>query len=169
MCSSWRLVTCMFVVAPRPVTTAEQPGDGEPMNWRLACRLASYGKYQDAAWNHLPSIGVHHVFLSVPEAGEIDDSSEAARGSSSQAAGDARTGRPGGAAERRRAGRATRRLRADGGSLHVPLAPAHGRRQGDRLRAAAPGRGDRQAPRRDHRPGDPSRPGHQRRRPSAKR
>jgi L-ribulose-5-phosphate 3-epimerase len=41
------------------------------MNWRLACRLASYGKYQDAAWNHLPSIGVHHVFLSVPEPHEI--------------------------------------------------------------------------------------------------
>ena len=41
------------------------------MNWRLACRLASYGKYQDAAWDHLPSIGVHHVFLSVPEPGEV--------------------------------------------------------------------------------------------------
>jgi sugar phosphate isomerase/epimerase len=41
------------------------------MNWRLACRLASYGKYQDAAWSHLPSIGVHHVLISVPEPGEI--------------------------------------------------------------------------------------------------
>lgn len=41
------------------------------MNWRLACRLASYGKFQDAAWNHLPSIGVHNVLLSVPEPGEI--------------------------------------------------------------------------------------------------
>ena len=40
--------------------------DLAPVQWRLACRLASYGKYQDAAWSHLPSIGVHHVFLSVP-------------------------------------------------------------------------------------------------------
>jgi sugar phosphate isomerase/epimerase len=41
------------------------------MTWRLACRLASYGKYVDSAWQHLPSIGVNHVFLSVPEPGEI--------------------------------------------------------------------------------------------------
>ncbi len=65
------LVACLLGISPQPITTAEQPGDRGPLNWRLACRLASYGKYQDAAWNHLPSIGVHHVFLSVPEPGEI--------------------------------------------------------------------------------------------------
>ena len=65
------LVTCLLGISPQPITTAEQPGDRGPLNWRLACHLASYGKYQDAAWNHLPSIGVHHVFLSAPEPDEI--------------------------------------------------------------------------------------------------
>jgi len=40
--------------------------------WPLAVRLASYGKYQDAAWQHLPSIGVRYVFLSVPKPEELD-------------------------------------------------------------------------------------------------
>ena len=38
----------------------------------LACRFANYGKYQEAAWTHLPSIGVTHVFLSVPPPEEVD-------------------------------------------------------------------------------------------------
>jgi len=65
------LVACLLAVSPQANSIAEQPGDRGPLNWRLACRLASYGKYQDAAWNHLSSIGVHHVFLSVPEPDEI--------------------------------------------------------------------------------------------------
>jgi len=65
------LGVCLLGISLQMITLAEQPGDRGPLNWRLACRLASYGKYQDAAWNHLPSIGVHHVFLSVPEPGEI--------------------------------------------------------------------------------------------------
>lgn len=43
-------------------------GDASP----LACRLANYGEYQDLAWTHLPSIGVHHVFLSAPAPGEVE-------------------------------------------------------------------------------------------------
>ena len=42
----------------------------EPTNV-LACRIASYGKFQDAAWAHLPSIGIKHVFLSVPPLEQI--------------------------------------------------------------------------------------------------
>ena len=61
----------MVLEASWHIMRAEPPSKGGPMNWRLACRLASYGKYQDAAWEHLPSIGVHHVFLSVPEPGEV--------------------------------------------------------------------------------------------------
>ncbi|MBM3288860.1 MAG: sugar phosphate isomerase/epimerase [Candidatus Hydrogenedentes bacterium] len=38
----------------------------------LACRLASYGKFQDAAWAHLPSIGVKHLFLSVPAPDQLE-------------------------------------------------------------------------------------------------
>ena len=38
----------------------------------LAVRITSYGKFQDAAWEHLPSIGVHHLFLPVPKPEEVD-------------------------------------------------------------------------------------------------
>lgn len=39
----------------------------------IACRIASYGKFQDLAWSHLPSVGVRHVEMPVPDPGEIDD------------------------------------------------------------------------------------------------
>lgn len=42
----------------------------EPTNV-LACRLANYGKFQDAAWAHLPSISIKHVFISVPRPEQI--------------------------------------------------------------------------------------------------
>ena len=32
----------------------------------IACRVASYGKYQDRAWRHLPEIGITHVEVPVP-------------------------------------------------------------------------------------------------------
>lgn len=38
----------------------------------LGVRIYSYGKFQDDAWEHLPSIGVHDVFLSVPKPEEVD-------------------------------------------------------------------------------------------------
>ncbi len=38
----------------------------------LACRLASYGAFEEAGWSHLPSIGVRYVFLSVPPPEEIE-------------------------------------------------------------------------------------------------
>lgn len=38
----------------------------------IACRIASYGKFQDRAWSHLPTIGLHHVEMPVPDPGEID-------------------------------------------------------------------------------------------------
>jgi sugar phosphate isomerase/epimerase len=44
----------------------------EVEGWPLACRITSYGKYQEAAWPHLPSIGVHYVFLGVPAPNEVD-------------------------------------------------------------------------------------------------
>ncbi len=37
------------------------------VRWPLGCRLACYGKFQDAGWTHLPSIGVRYVFISVPQ------------------------------------------------------------------------------------------------------
>jgi len=48
-------------IAPRP----------EPVN-ALVCRLASYGRFQDIAWTHLPSIGVRYVFMNVPPPDQIE-------------------------------------------------------------------------------------------------
>lgn len=44
--------------------------DAQP--WPLAVRLMSYGKYQDAAWAHLQSIGVKHIFLPVPAPADME-------------------------------------------------------------------------------------------------
>jgi sugar phosphate isomerase/epimerase len=38
----------------------------------LAVRITSYGKFQDAMWEHLPGIGVHNLFLPVPKPEEVD-------------------------------------------------------------------------------------------------
>lgn len=38
----------------------------------IACRIASYGNYQDRAWTHLPEIGIRNVEMPVPEPGERD-------------------------------------------------------------------------------------------------
>ncbi|MBX3178472.1 MAG: sugar phosphate isomerase/epimerase [Candidatus Hydrogenedentes bacterium] len=46
-------------------------GDSPPRR-ALACRLASYGAYEEAAWTHLPAIGVRHMFMNVPEPDQID-------------------------------------------------------------------------------------------------
>ncbi|HOW18090.1 MAG TPA: hypothetical protein PLC79_03560, partial [Phycisphaerae bacterium] len=50
--------------ANRPARMAPASPD-DPGN-PLVCRLANYGKYQDAAWSHLPSIGIRYVFMNVP-------------------------------------------------------------------------------------------------------
>ena len=42
--------------------------DGMP----LAVRMSSYGKFEEAAWTHLPEIGVHYVFMKVPAADQVD-------------------------------------------------------------------------------------------------
>ncbi len=39
--------------------------------WPLALRAASYGKYDAVAWTHMPSIGLHYVFLPVPAADQV--------------------------------------------------------------------------------------------------
>jgi sugar phosphate isomerase/epimerase len=39
----------------------------------IACRVASYGKFQDRAWSHLPEIGVTNVEVPVPEPGQQDE------------------------------------------------------------------------------------------------
>lgn len=63
-----------FLAACRTVDVGEReagPGATEPVN-ALACRFASYGKFQDAAWTHLPSIGIKYVFINVPATDEVE-------------------------------------------------------------------------------------------------
>jgi L-ribulose-5-phosphate 3-epimerase len=36
----------------------------------IACRLASYGAFEERAWTHLPEIGIRHVELPAPEPSE---------------------------------------------------------------------------------------------------
>jgi len=50
---------------------AAKPGPANAPVWRLACRVSNYGKFQASAWTHLPSIGVHYVFISVPADREV--------------------------------------------------------------------------------------------------
>lgn len=39
----------------------------------IACRIASYGKFQERAWSHLPTIGINHVEMPAPDPGEIGE------------------------------------------------------------------------------------------------
>jgi len=64
-----KLVTCLGLAG---IMFAGLSAATEGGAWPLACRITSYGKYQEAAWSHLPSIGVHYVFLGVPAPDEVD-------------------------------------------------------------------------------------------------
>ncbi len=46
---------------------------GTSDNYIIACRLASYGKFQDRAWSHLPEIGIRLIEMPVPAIGEHKD------------------------------------------------------------------------------------------------
>lgn len=53
--------------------TSRLTAAGETASRRaLACRLASYGAYEEAAWTHLPAMGVRHVFVNVPAPEDTD-------------------------------------------------------------------------------------------------
>ncbi len=39
----------------------------------IGVRLSSYGKYEESAWTHLPSIGVKYIFISVPPADQVTE------------------------------------------------------------------------------------------------
>jgi DUF1680 family protein/sugar phosphate isomerase/epimerase/lysophospholipase L1-like esterase len=56
---------------PRAATAASATGKITTLTNPLAIRIHNYGKYQDAAWMHLPSIGMHYMFMGVPTAEEL--------------------------------------------------------------------------------------------------
>jgi sugar phosphate isomerase/epimerase len=64
--SALAVSAALALIVSSLIRAAEPVADRANGAWRLACRLASYGKYQDAAWDHLPKIGVHHIFINVP-------------------------------------------------------------------------------------------------------
>ncbi len=68
------LMGLIFSVASGGCATGGQEGS-EPSNV-LACRLSNYGEYQDAAWEHLPSIGIKYVFINIPEPQRVEDTME---------------------------------------------------------------------------------------------
>ncbi len=39
---------------------------------QLACRIANYGKFEDAGWAHIHSLGIKYVFISVPPADQVE-------------------------------------------------------------------------------------------------
>jgi sugar phosphate isomerase/epimerase len=63
-----------FATGDAAVSTAAETKDPKPVSKPthltnpLAIRIMNYGEYQDAAWTHLPSLGMHHIFLAVPAA-----------------------------------------------------------------------------------------------------
>ena len=72
MVTTATLLMALAVGADALCFDADQPPpDSLPPPNPLACRLANYGKYQQSAWTHLPSIGVHYIFISVPAPGEV--------------------------------------------------------------------------------------------------
>lgn len=38
----------------------------------IACRIASYGEYQETAWVHLPTLGIRHVEIPVPSPDDVE-------------------------------------------------------------------------------------------------
>ncbi len=65
-----RTIIVCAVLLSGCVSVHAQPAD--PPVLRLAVRLMSYGDYQDAAWTHLPSIGVKYVFMQTPGPDQVD-------------------------------------------------------------------------------------------------
>jgi sugar phosphate isomerase/epimerase len=65
MVTTATLLVALAVGADRPAAEPLMPPNP------LACRIMNYGKYQAAAWTHLPSIGVHYIFIAVPAPGEV--------------------------------------------------------------------------------------------------
>ena len=50
--------------------------NGDSPDNALACRFASYGEFKESAWEHLPKIGVRHVFLPVPDPSQVEATME---------------------------------------------------------------------------------------------
>jgi sugar phosphate isomerase/epimerase len=68
MRQAWWVVLSFVAMLAVAAPAMAVPDQGSP----LAVRIMSYGKFQDAAWTHLPEIGVHYIFLPVPAPDQVD-------------------------------------------------------------------------------------------------
>ncbi len=55
----------------QPAKGPDATSDSAPP-FRLGCRINSYGAFQEAAWTHLPKIGIKYIFLNLPAEDEIE-------------------------------------------------------------------------------------------------
>lgn len=62
----------LFACASAPMRAADTKPAPDEIVYRLACRLANYGEYQDIALDHLKKIGVRYVFMNVPAPDEVE-------------------------------------------------------------------------------------------------
>lgn len=60
----------LFLPAQGQDATTTESSEHEPL--RLACRVANYGKFQDAALEHIRDMGLKYVFMSIPKPEEVD-------------------------------------------------------------------------------------------------
>jgi sugar phosphate isomerase/epimerase len=61
-------VICSVAAAEEPKPAAKATCLTNP----LAIRIMNYGKFQDDAWTHLPSLGMHYIFMSAPMPNDVD-------------------------------------------------------------------------------------------------
>jgi L-ribulose-5-phosphate 3-epimerase len=68
------LAAALFCAAATFAVAADekQPQKLTALSNPLAVRIMNYGKFPEAAWTHLPSIGVHFLFLAVPQPGDVE-------------------------------------------------------------------------------------------------
>jgi len=68
------LAAIMIVTAGSAASTAQSQQPAPPktgLDNPLAIRIYSYGRYQDSAWTHAPSLGLRYLFLGVPATKDI--------------------------------------------------------------------------------------------------
>ena len=64
-CTAIGLVLLWLFATRGMASDREQPANA------LACRMANYRQFQEAAWSHLPTIGFRYVFINVPPPDQI--------------------------------------------------------------------------------------------------
>ena len=93
---TWTMLKCAAMAS----MDGSEPRDANHWTNPLAIRIMNYGKYQDDAWTHLPSLGMHYVFLATPAPDQVA-ASRSGWPRPSPPAGASRRYRPGASVERR--------------------------------------------------------------------